>query len=610
MWRRAAEAGERDWIMKQRMLFLIRMYVVWLAVFAGQKVVFMLGNLCYGEGLAFGDWLAVVWHGLRLDSVTACYLMLLPFAVVAVSCFVKKFPLRKVLTPYYIVAALLVTVIFVGDVVLYRFWGAKMDANDLIYAQNPKDMLASVSVWACVGGAVVIGLLAWGLVWLLRRVTDKSLKGRGGWPSLLLVVVGGLLLLGVRGGTTESTANPSYAYFSSKPFLNHAALNPTFNMLHSLAKTENLAEQFQTFDEAGLARLTGDAYLSQGDISDTLLRTSRPNVLLLVWEGGGSEMVMNDSVGPNISRYAREGVYFSRCYANNFRTDRGLVSLLNGWPGLPTTSLMKKSDMGRKLPALARDMQAQGYHTSVVYGGDIDFTNMRGFFSETGFAEVRGSEAFPQSNKLSNWGAPDAYVLQPQEVPMREPFFSMVLTLSSHEPWDVPMSRLADAKQNAYAYTDSCVGVFVEALRKSPLWDSLLLIIVPDHGIPTGQYPSTADYHVSRIPMIWLGGAVEGPREVDVLMNQSDMAATLLAQMGMNAEDYIFSRNVLSATYQDRFALHAYKNGMNLIDEAGVTGLDCIDMKEIKNDTPPSAERLQRVKALLQLIYYKTGILK
>ena len=514
------------------------------------------------------------------------------------------------LTPYYIVAALLVTVIFVGDVVLYRFWGAKMDANDLIYAQNPKDMLASVSVWACVGGAVVIGLLTWGLVWLLRRATDKSLKGRGGWPSLLLVVVGGLLLLGVRGGTTESTANPSYAYFSSKPFLNHAALNPTFNMLHSLAKTENLAEQFQTFDEAGLAHLTGDAYLSQGDISDTLLRIPRPNVLLLVWEGGGSEMVMNDSVGPNISRYAREGVYFSRCYANNFRTDRGLVSLLNWWPGLPTTSLMKKSDMGRKLPALARDMQAQGYHTSVVYGGDIDFTNMRGFSSETGFAEVHGSEAFPKTNKLSNWGAPDGYVLRMQEIPMKSPFFSMVLTLSSHEPWDVPMSRLSDAKQNAYAYTDSCVGAFVEAMRNSPIWDSLLLIIVPDHGIPTAQYSSTADYQVSHIPMIWMGGAVRGPQEVDVLMNQSDFAATLLAQMGMDARQYIFSRNVLSNNYADRFALHAYKNGMNMIDEAGVSTLDCIDMKEIKNDTPSSPERMQKAKALLQLIYYKTGILK
>lgn len=596
--------------MKQRLLFLFRIYVTLLAVFVVQKVVFMLGNLSYGQELVVGDWLAVLWHGLRLDSVTACYLVLLPFVVVVVSCFIKKFPLRKVLTPYYIVVALVVTIIFVGDVVLYRFWGAKMDANDLIYAQNPKDMLASVSVWACLGGAVVIGLLTWGLSWLLSRVTDKHLRGRGGWASLLLIVVGGLLLLGVRGGTTESTANPSYAYFSPRPFLNHSALNPTFNMLHSLAKRENLAEQFQTFDEAELTRLTEGAYCSQGDISDSLLGIPRPNILLLVWEGGGSEMVMNDSVGPNISRYAREGVYFSRCYANNFRTDRGLVSLLNGWPGLPTTSLMKKADMGRKLPAMARDLQAQGYHTSVVYGGDIDFTNMRGFFSETGFEEVRGSEAFPKSNKLSNWGAPDAYVLQLQEVPMQSPFFSMVLTLSSHEPWDVPMSRLADAKQNAYAYTDSCVGAFVERLRKSPAWDSLLLIIVPDHGIPTAQHPSTADYQVSHIPMIWLGGAVRDSHVVDVLMNQSDFAATLLAQMGMDAKQYIFSRNVLSESYADRFALHAYKNGMNLIDEAGVSTLDCIDMKEIKNDTPSSPERLQKAKSLLQLIYYKTGVLK
>lgn len=593
--------------MKQRLVFIFRLYVTLLVVFALQKVVFVLCNMGYAGPLAAGDWLATLWHGLRLDSVTACYLLLLPLVVTLLSCCFAKFPLRKALVPYYAVVALVVTLIFVADVVLYHFWGAKLDAKDLIYAENPKDMLASVSVWACLFGGLVLLVLTAGMTLTLRKVTDPVLEGRTGWGSLLWLPVVGLLLLGLRGGLGASTANPSYAYFSSKTFLNHAALNPTFNMLHSLTKNENLAEQFQTFSDEELHELTEGDYFADATVTDTLLRTSRPNILLVVWEGGGSEMVMNDSVGPNITRLSHEGVYFSNCYANNFRTDRGLVSLLNGWPGLPTTSLMKMASMGRRLPALARTLHAEGYRTSMVYGGDADFTNMRGFLYETGFDSVFGVEAFPKTGHLSSWGAPDAYVLQRSEMHLVEPYFSTVLTLSSHEPWDVDMHRLHDERRNAFAYTDSCLGAFVEQLRQSPEWDNLLLIIVPDHGIPTSGKQTTADYHAAHIPMLWLGGTIREPRQIETMMNQSDIAATLLCQLGLRCDDFVFSRNIFSPLYVRPFAMHAYKNGMNLIDTTGVTTLDCIDMTERDNGTPTSPERFRKAKALLQLVYSVTG---
>ena len=114
----------------------------------------------------------------------------------------------------------------------------------------------------------------------------------------------------------------------------------------------------------------------------------------------------------------------------------------------------------------------------------------------------------------------------------------------------------------------------------------------------------------TRIPVLWTGGAVKEPRTLDVLMNQSDVAATLLAQLGLDVKDFTFSRNVLSPLYVDRFAVNAYKNGLYYIDSTGVTSYDCVSLSELDASYPSDARRSQRTQALLQLLYKTTGDLR
>lgn len=584
---------------------LVRLYITLVLVFVTQKVVFMLVNAGMAGGAPFGACVAALWHGLRLDSVMACYLLLIPAAVTIVSYFVQRIAMRRVLTPYYFIVALIVGIIFVADTVLYLFWGAKLDANDLIYAAKPKDMLASLPWWAVVAAVVVIAAVVWHYLRRLRHATPRSFqRPRSRWACLVMLPVLALLFLGMRGGISESTANPSFAYFSKHPFCNHAALNPTFNMMHSLFKAQNLATEFNGMDDSEVDALLDGTLEPSAAITDTLLSMPRPNVLFIVWESGGTGMVMNDSVGPRTMQLASNGIYFSNCIANNFRTDRGLVSIFSGWQGLPTTSLMKRTDLCRNLPSIAHVLADEGYATCYTYGGDINFTNKRLYLTETGFADVRGDAWFPSRLATSAWGVPDEYLLRTNVLPATRPFFAVMQTLSSHEPWDVPYARLADAKQNAFAYTDSCIGALVDSIRLTPLWDSLLIVILPDHGVTYGDYHSSSEPSVARIPIIWTGGAIREPREIDILMNQSDLAATMLAQMGIDASPMVFSRNVLSPAYTNRFAMHAFKNGLNLFAADGtISTYDCID----RTLTPTNAERQRFIEALLQRIYSRSA---
>lgn len=590
-----------------RLRTLLRLFALLLLIFVTQKVLFMLYNMGMADGAPFLSCLASLWHGLRLDIATACYLIIFPTLVILISFFFKQFPLRKVLMPYYILVALLLSLIFVADTILYSFWGAKLDANDLIYATKPKDMLASLPLWATLLAFFIVAAIAIGYVLLLRWVTPKQLTLQSRWWSALMLPLAALIFLGMRGGLSESTANPSYAYFSQHPFCNHAALNPAFNIFHSLFKVQDLSKEFDTLPDEQVDALLGDSFTPDITLTDTLLNTDRPNVLLIIWEGAGLGMVGSDTVAPNLHRFMREGVYFSNCYANSYRTDRGLISVLSGWLGLPTTTLMKRPDICRNLPSIASSLKEAGYHTSISYGGDIDFTNMRLYFSETGFSSVRGGDAFPSSQRTSAWGVPDHFLLTPDLIACERPFFATALTLSSHEPWEVPMQRLDDYRRNAFAYTDSCIGALINHLKSTPLWDSLLIIIVPDHGIPFEEGMSTSDVAVARIPMLWMGGAVRSAKNIDRLMSQSDLAATLLAQMRLSIEPFPFSRNILGKKYLSRrqFAMHSDKNCLNLILPEGSFFYDCVS----DNLQPADNTQFLFVKALLQRLYKTTATL-
>ena len=122
-------------------------------------------------------------------------------------------------------------------------------------------------------------------------------------------------------------------------------------------------------------------------------------------------------------------------------------------------------------------------------------------------------------------------------------------------------------------YLDVCIGNFIDKLKQLPQWDNLLIIFLPDHSIDYGNY-SEALQARNKIPMVWAGGAVKAPRKITKLCNQTDLAATLLAQLQLPHDQYRWSRDVLSASYRYPFAVHNYNNGFSLTDSTGFIAYD------------------------------------
>ena len=590
--------------MRCSLRFLLRHYLTTVLVFVVAKLAFMLA--CReGHDFSAADVWQVVRHGLPLDLSTALYFLIVPFLLVVVAtwCPAGKW-LRRVLTGYNAIVAIAFATAFVADTSLYPFWGYKLDATCLQFLDTPTEAAASVTTGYLLWRLVVV-LLAAVAIFTAYRLTVPARQqslGRRLASTLLWLALVPALVIGIRGGLDESTTNVGQVYFSQNQFLNHSAVNPVFSFLSSLEGTASDLPDYRFFEPQQCDELLEGVYFTTSNATDTLLRTQRPNVVIVLMESAGSIYL---PVMPRLRQLADEGIAFTNCYGNSYRTDRGTLCALSGYPTFPTFSVMKNPAKTRSLPGIAATLRQQGYHTAYLYGGDINFTKMRSYLVGTGFEQLTWKDDYtPQQQRTSKWGVRDDITFQTLATMIgsqQEPFLIGYSTLSSHEPWDVPTKRNPDEVLNAFAYLDHCIGQFTDSLRRTPQWDNLLIVLLPDHSMNYRQYDEQHPDR-NRIPMVWTGGAVRGPRRVDMLCNQSDLAATLLGQMGIDHRRFRFSRDVLSRDYKRRFAFHTFNNGFSMTDSTGFCVYDLNAQRLTVGNDVAQRQQVQLGKALLQAL--------
>ena len=607
--------------MKKRLLFILTVFFCWLPILAIQKPVFILYHHALANGCSLTDYLKVITHGLLLDCTVSGYLTAIPLLCILISIWLPGAFYQKFLKGYFGVAALLIAAIFAVDVALYGYWGFRLDATLFFYLQSPADAMASVPVGTFFLQFLLFLIYAYGIFWVFKRFIiplfpATPVRSRLG-GTMIVLLLGGILFIPIRGGVTTSTANVGMVYFSKNQFLNHSAINPAFSLLASLSKQQDFAAQFNFFPEEERQ----ERYTALTQTNDTLpgnaekrslLTTDRPNILIILMESFTANAI--EAVGgepgitPNLNKLSQEGITFTNMYANSFRTDRGIVSVLNGYLAQPTTSIMKYPAKSQTLPSIAKSLGEQGYTADMLYGGDINFTNMQSYFFSSGYSQITADRDFPLSSRLSKWGANDNITFTHLYESIRErdektPWLSTFLTLSSHEPFEVPYHHLEDPYLNSMAFTDSCIGSFIGQLKELPVWKNTLVVLVSDHGY---RYPaSLTDYEPRRfhIPMIWLGGAIKEPAIIDTYANQTDLAATLLSQLNLPHDSFTFSRDILAPGYPE-YAFYTFPNGFGFIDSTGISVYDNESNKPlIESPTENSIERLNKGKVLLQTLY-------
>jgi phosphoglycerol transferase MdoB-like AlkP superfamily enzyme len=569
--------------MKSSLLYYLRYTIFLLGIQSFFRIIFMIIYSSRSKGIEVPDQLMAMVYGLKLDLSLTGYCLLIPTLLLFFASLMKKLPVRRFLDIYTFIILLLLISLFFTNLVVYKYWNFPIDRSIFDYLNTPGEMFASLSPFRLI---LQIGLIA-AFIYLIyfiiyRRWISKPFKVEPGiyWPQTVFYLLCiPFLIIPIRGGLQTAPINTGSVYFHQEAHVNHTAVNPVWNLVYTITEGEKLSQSVSYMSDAEANEIV-QGMIKRDQNPLPILNNASPNIMIIMLESFSLSVIADLSgdkdAAPNLNALIQEGVYFDRMYAAGTMTDRALGSILGGYPGIPGTCVIYYEQKTEKIPNLNKKLKSQGYGSAFLYGGDIDFAHIRSFLLTGGFEKIISDYDFDPELPRSNWGVPDHLTFQrllEETDKASSPFFHILLTLSSHTPFDVPMETVFPGNDlnmkylNSVYYTDKALGDFVRAAKTRDWWDETLLILVADHSCRVGNLKEYEEKRF-RIPMLWLGGALAvRDTVISTYGSQTDLPFTLLGQLNFPREDFVFSNDLLSEN-SNAFAYYTFHDGIGFISDS------------------------------------------
>lgn len=583
------------------------------------KALFLIWNFETTGQLSAAEIYGIFWHGLKMDISTACYLLLLPGLLLAFRLFLPlKFSNRFVYI-YTLVFLIVASMLVVLDLGLYPHWGTRVNVTIFNYISDPVAVGASVSFGDVLLGLLLGTSLVASFLYLFRFIFPEGLvlSGNIKWGTALLqLFLVAALILPIRGGLDTSPLNHSSVAFSSKLYVNQAASNYLWNFAKSVEKRKRFENPCEYMEKDESLRIF-DEFQKQ----DTLIyrpqliklnQEKQPNVVLIILEGFSDKVIAElggmKGIAPNLDSLCKKSTVFTNFYSTGNRSDRGISAVLGGYPSLLSTSIMVYPEKANNLTLLSEYFNRKNYNTSFYYGGDINFYNLKTFVLKGDYGVTVTKDDFPaELGRMSKWGVPDGFVFDRVTKDLKnehEPFMKTIYTISSHPPYDVPFSKFRGNSNeekylNSVAYTDSCLGAFIDSFIKSPLWDNTLLIVTSDHGVNHPGPTDITDPTSYRIPLIWSGGVVDSLQRIETITQQCDLGTSLVHQLGWEVDSFKFSKDFFTAR---PYAFYMHDSGWGYVVPEGFFYFDQ-DSKDFVSKPSGTSVDLKFPKAYMQLLH-------
>lgn len=575
----------------KKSIFFIRLFVFWLVYFALFRLGFVL---FYKSLLPAGELRDTLWafaEGLRMDAAAACYFMIPAFVLYTLFYYYRKKQLFKLFAVYQYALIALLTLLHLLNIYLYRHWGEIISARIFIYAPFIKDDLSFISntdLFYLLASWLVLS----GLFCLLSHYTVNRFfrhpaspgqdirKANAGTVAYGLLVPS-LIIIGMRGGVQFTPINESKVYYSAYPINNVIATNVAWFMGFSMLDESNTKNPYVVMPDKKAKAIVHAMLSTTSDSTMEVLNTQRPNIIIIMLESWTADVVKelggDTASTPCFDTLRRHGFLFTHAYAGGERTDQGLAAIVSGFPSQPDHSIVNYPDKAAKLPFITDAFIKMGYSTSYYHGGDADFANMKIFLVHAGFSRIVDRRCFSSGMSNGRLGINDQYVFARQLQDMnkeQQPFFSLIMTLSSHEPFEVPTHHkfsgrndIYDKFRNAIYYSDHSLAVYLANASHQPWFKNTLFILCSDHAnfLPRRSSPYTPEGH--HIVLMFYGGALKNEyrgKEFDKTTDQVDIAAMLYSQLHLNHSQFPWSKDDLNPGVK-HFAYFADDEGAGIV---------------------------------------------
>lgn len=562
------------------------------------KTIFLISNWSLIKNESLTHILQSFKKSFSLDIAVIAYISIIPVLILFFQfIFKQKHIAYQVIIGYYTFISFLTLTINFIDIKLFGYWGSKTSAKALQFLNTPEFALKSAGKTSVFIMLLVIFLLSILFYFLLKKIIKKvSLEIFKNIKSLLFFpILIAFIILGLRGGLREIPINQSDAYYSSNLVLNVAGVNSFWNFGNVIFQNNNSLKNnpYKTMTDGKANEIFSQLYQTKKDTTIQLFNTERPNIVYIALEGVNANCIQefnaNNNYMPNVSKIMTEGYTFKNMYASGMRTDQGLVAVISGFPALPLHTIGAQPEKFQHLPSLSLALKAEGYNNQFFFAGEPEFGSFKAFLIHNGFEKVYGLNDYKKSELTQELGAPDEVLFNRFVKDMqnpKEPFFTLMLTQTTHEPFDMPFNKNVsyegDKYINTVKYVDEQIGKWYQECKKLAWFDNTIFIISSDHAHLYPEEYWYTDKERYHIPFIIFGKPLKEEfkgKTNNGIFNQTDIAYSLSKQLNLPEQKFEFSKNIMNP-YSPQFSSYIHIHGNNWV---GVNEF-CEVNYAIKND--------------------------
>ncbi|MFZ1527546.1 MAG: sulfatase-like hydrolase/transferase [Ferruginibacter sp.] len=584
------------WLVPKTIQWLVKLFLIYLVIFTG----FRIATVIFFKPAALGvsDLLPSFWLGLKYDLRWIAFI-LLPIALLSLYTRLSPFyseQMKRFWTIYLGIITLLVLFFYGADFGQFAYINARLNADALIFAEDPKESLKMVwqsypVIWIFIGlvGAVLM------MVWMFRRthvgveernnnIHKFSYKRR--WHLACLLLLGWFMY----GFFTTYPLNFFRAFSLNDEFKSNLALNPLQNFFTTLRFREpdhntHAEKYFPVMKKfLGLDDAAGN-YTRIVQPGSRSLET-QPNIVLVICESFSmykSSMSGNPlNSTPYFNQLSKEGIFFNRCFSPSFGTARAVFATLTGIPDVQLSKFSTRNEASVNQRTIINNFD--GYEKFYFIGGRSQFNNFGGLIKNIDSVKIF-EEGHYQAPSVNVWGISDKNLfLEANKVmaQQQKPFFSIIQTADNHRPFNIPeedrdfLQKLVPddtlkkygfeslKEYNAFSYTDYCFEKFIEAAKKEKYFSNTIFVFIGDHGVEgnaSAVYPAVwteqrlSDEHV---PLLFYAPSLLNARLHKETVSQVDVLPTIA---GMLQQPYInttLGRDLLDANKKENAAFIIY----------------------------------------------------
>lgn len=550
--------------------YAIRFFLVFLFVFFVGHFCFLFYHFDLVKSEGFFSIVSCFKHAFFLDLSASSAFFSLPLLFLLAGLFCKENNAPKTIKHLSLFFLSCIAILQAADLFLYDEWQTKVNYKAMSYLFSLNKLseafhTVSYSIF------LSVLLVAFFQVFIVYRVFRKwffridYLENKGLLNKMIFVLlVPGLSFLALRGGWRPISINISDTYYSSNQALNDAAVNTAWNLAQSISENRFLLKEqpLQFYSKEEAKQIVDSLYAVRNKASQAILKTKRPNIVLVILESWNAEVMHSfggqDSVTPCFDKLVKDGLSFQKCYSPGLRSDLGIPSILSGFPADPYSAIASQPSKYKSLASWTKCLKNEGYYTSFLFGGQLVYGNIKSYIYWNDFDKIQEGENLNDDYLRGRLGVHDEFLFSQaisDASTFKNPFFSVVYTLSSHPPYDIPMKYViaGGANENGYLnsvyYSDRCIGKFMEEARKQTWYDNTLFVFTADHGHATPHCKEFYSKEMHHIPLLFYGNvlldSLKGSKHNHVC-SQTDIVSTVLNQLKIATDRFKFSKDLLN----------------------------------------------------------------